>query len=247
MTFARQKKRLFGATAFVVIAIGLIYAISGPSVPKFSDYAAGKERKQAFFGYFLPLIKSRNHEIAMDRDELLAWHEDAPNLGWWDDRQLTGLAEDYGMESFDAGSDSDWKTLLRRVDTVPPSLALAQAANESAWGTSRFSREGYNFYGQWCFKAGCGIVPNKRDAGKNHEVAAFDSPQESVDRYIKNLNTHDAYKPLRMIRARLRDQDKPVTGLELAGGLGKYSERGDAYISELRSMMRFNDLGEYDQ
>ncbi len=247
MTFNGQKKRLLGAAALVVLAIGLVYAVSGPSVPEFSDYAAGKERKQAFFGYFLPLVQSRNQQIAADRDELLAWQKDASELGWWDEHQLTGLAGDYGMEAFDAGSDADWDTLLRRVDTVPPSLALAQAANESAWGTSRFSREGYNFYGQWCFKAGCGIVPNKRDAGKNHEVAAFDSPQESVDRYISNLNTHDAYKPLRMIRARLRDQGKPVTGLALAGGLGKYSERGDAYISELRSMMRFNDLGEYDR
>lgn len=247
MTFDGQKQRLFGALALVVLAVALIYTISGPSVPDFSDYPAGKERKQAFFSYFLPLVTSRNQQIADDRDQLLAWHQDASDLGWWDEHQLTGLAEHYGMESFDVDSDSDWSTLLRRVDTVPPSLALAQAANESAWGTSRFSREGYNFYGQWCFEEGCGIVPNKRDAGKNHEVAAFDSPQESVDRYINNLNTHDAYKPLRLIRARLRDQDKSVTGLELAGGLGKYSERGDAYISELRSMMRFNDLGEYDQ
>lgn len=247
MTFEGQKKRLLGAVALVILGITLTYAVSRPSVPDFSDYSAGAERKQAFFAYFLPLVESRNQEIATSREELQAWHKDAGDLGWWDEHQLNGLAENFGMDSFDTRSDSDWDTLLRRVDTVPPSLALAQAANESAWGTSRFSREGNNFYGQWCFEEGCGIVPNSRDAGKSHEVAAFDSPRESVNRYINNLNTHDAYKPLRMIRARLRDQDKPVTGLQLAGGLGKYSERGDAYITELRSMMRYNKLGEYDQ
>jgi len=116
------------------------------------------------------------------------------------------------------------------VDTIPPSLALAQAANESAWGTSRFARQAHNYYGQWCFEKGCGIVPDRRDANKSHEVAAFDSPRESVARYLHNLNSNSA----------------PVTGIALAAGLGKYSERGADYISELRSMIEFNKLSKYD-
>jgi len=99
------------------------------------------------------------------------------------------------------------------VDTIPPSLALAQAANESAWGTSRFARQAHNYYGQWCFEKGCGIVPDRRDANKSHEVAAFDSPRESVARYLHNLNSNSAYKSLRDIRSRLKAANKPVTGI----------------------------------
>jgi Bax protein len=135
---------------------------------------------------------------------------------------------------------------MNRVDVVPPSLAIAQSANESAWGTSRFARKGYNFFGQWCYRKGCGLVPKKRDANKTHEVAAFDSPQESVKMYIRNLNSNRAYKSLRDLRAKLRRSNKPVTGHELAAGLKRYSERGLEYVRELREMISYNKLAVYD-
>ena len=150
------------------------------------------------------------------------------------------------MENF-GGTPAEWETLLRRVDVVPPSLALAQAANESAWGTSRFARDGNNYFGQWCFEQGCGLVPKRRDEGRAHEVATFSSPVESVERYMANLNTHDAYRPLRERREQLRESEAPITGIQLAAGLEKYSERGEEYIAELRSMIRFNNLGAYDK
>jgi Bax protein len=137
--------------------------------------------------------------------------------------------------------------LLRRADIVPASLAIAQAANESAWGTSRFAKLGNNFFGQWCFSKGCGIVPKSRDTNKNHEVADFRSPADSVESYMLNLNTHDAYKPLRKIRQSLREEDKAVTGVALSYGLGKYSERGDEYGKEIREMISFNKLAVLDK
>ena len=123
---------------------------------------------------------------------------------------------------------------------MPEWLALMQAANESAWGTSRFAREGNNFFGQWCFRKGCGIVPSRRAKGATHEVAAFKSPAESVRAYMHNLNTGKAYRYLRKIRTGLRRQGKPLTAEVLAAGLDHYSERGHAYVEDLRRMIRVN-------
>ncbi|MDX8381543.1 MAG: glucosaminidase domain-containing protein, partial [Ghiorsea sp.] len=133
-----------------------------------------------------------------------------------------------------------WAALLKRVDTVPLELVLSQAANESAWGTSRFARKANNLFGQWCFTKGCGLVPSRRNAGSTHEVAAFKSPQLSVRSYLRNLNTGRVYKDLRTIRAQKRAQGKTATAFELAEGLNKYSERGQAYVKEIRSMIKYN-------
>jgi len=247
MSDASSKQRIGIAAALVVVAVGVATWLNVSRSPDFTDYEAGAKRKTAFFSYFLPIVQQRNQEIKGIRQELKVWRQAPDELGWWDRRSVETLAETYGMESFDVNADADWKILLRRVDVIPPSLALAQAATESAWGTSRFAQQGNNFYGQWCFTEGCGIVPNSRDPGKAHEVAAFDSPEESVERYIHNLNSHDAYAPLRSIRENLRANEERVTGKALSAGLGTYSERGDEYIKELRSIMRINELSDHDQ
>lgn len=240
------RRYLILLVATIALILALIFVVQRPSVPDFTEYAAGSERKAVFFDYLLPLVEQRNAEIRDMRTELKHWYETREEIGWWDARQIDDLAQQYGLEEFDIDSAAQWQTLLKRVDVVPPSLALAQAANESAWGTSRFASEGYNFFGQWCFEPGCGLVPSSRDAGKRHEVAVFDSPQASVDSYIRNLNTHPAYQPLRDLRARLRAQDEALTGRKLAAGLTRYSERGDEYIRELRAMIRYNELGQHD-
>ena len=102
------------------------------------------------------------------------------------------------------------ETLIRRVDTIPEALVLVQAANESGWGASRFAQKGYNFFGLWCFKKGCGFVPKQRDDDAVHEVAKFRDLSHAVMTYIRNLNRHYAYKDLRVIRQNLRQEDKPV-------------------------------------
>lgn len=237
--------------AFVVaIIIGglllLLMSFSADDAPDFTAYEAGDERKQAFFSYFVPLIEAENTALLEVRNELMDLREKRDRLSFFERMSVTGLAEQYEVEDFDLGDSDDWDLLIRRIDIVPPSLALAQAANESAWGTSRFALEGNNYYGHWCFVPGCGIVPSARPEGATHEVADFASPQQSVERYIHNLNHHPAYRELRLRREQLRENDNPITGLALATELQHYSERGEEYVAELQSMIRFNELTEFD-
>jgi Bax protein len=215
-------------------------------VPDFGKFDAGQPRKAAFFDYFSPLIEKRNGSVVKSRQALLTLHQELSDLDNDEKHQVQSMAAYYRINNFDIENDDDWQELLARVNAIPVSLALAQAANESAWGTSRFAREANNFYGQWCFQKGCGLVPARRDKNKTHEVAAFKSPEESVERYIHNLNSHNAYKTLRKIRNRLRTENKLITGIELAEGLLHYSERGKEYIKELQSMIKFNKLTRFD-
>jgi Bax protein len=133
-----------------------------------------------------------------------------------------------------------------RVDEIPPSLALAQAAIESAWGTSRFAVQGNNLFGQWCYKKGCGLVPLRRDSGSRHEVAKFSSVTQSVNAYMRNLNTHRAYSDLRANRAQLKATEQNVTGHLLAANLLDYSELREVYVEEIRAVIRINKLAQYD-
>ena len=245
LVIAKRKTSLLSAT--IVILIGVIIWSLLPSTPNFEEYTAGSERKTAFFSYFLPLILEKNQEVARTRNKLLAWNKSRNNIGWWDSRTIDDLATQYRVKKFNIDDDASWEKLLINVDVLPPSLVLAQAANESAWGTSRFAKLGNNYFGQWCFEQGCGLVPEQRDSDKAHEVAAFDSPQESLESYMQNLNSHPAYQSLRDIRTQLRKEKQPVTGFSLAAGLTSYSERGEEYIEELRSMMKFNKLSTHDE
>lgn len=225
--------------------LGLWLPLGPPAAPNFDDYAAGDARKAAFFDYMVPLVEQENAAILSSRERLLAIQEDgAP--GWAERRWLILLADRYELDEFDPMETTDRAQLIKRVDVVPPSIALAQAANESAWGTSRFARLGNNYFGQWCFVAGCGLVPEARNTGASHEVAAFRSVRESVRRYMNNINTHSAYADLRNRRASLRNEGNDISGLALAPALIRYSERGQEYVNELQAMIRGNELQQYD-
>ena len=241
-----SKKILIPIACLAVLAIVIGSLHTPPEPPNFSDYLAGPERKQVFFNYFLPLIEEKNQAILETRRQLKEWRQNREDIGWWDASKIQNLAEDYGMKEFEIESDPDWTILLRRVDAVPPSLALAQAAAESNWGASRFARLGNNFFGQWCFEDGCGIVPDQRDEGKKHEIAIFDSPADAVASYLHNLNSHVAYTSFRILRAKLRAAGIPVTGSALVPGLDHYSERGAAYLDDLRALIDYNHLSQYD-
>ncbi|SIN69588.1 Bax protein [Sulfurivirga caldicuralii] len=208
----------------------------------------GKARKQAFVQFMKPLIEHANAEVSAQRQRLLQLYAQRERL---DDDSLTWLkrlAEDYGVKAFDPKNNGDWQLLLlRRVDTVPVSLALAQAANESAWGTSRFAREGNNYFGIWCFKPGCGIPPAHPQKGKGYyAVKRFDNAYEAVRYYLHLINTGGAFKNLRQLRAQLREAEKPLTGQTLAPALNHYSQRGDAYPRELAAMIRHNKWNRFD-
>ncbi|MBU2923321.1 glucosaminidase domain-containing protein [Colwellia sp. 4_MG-2023] len=249
MNKAFDNKRISILLAVLVLLLTLVITLYShePKRPNFEEYAAGTERKSAFFNYFIPLIDEKNINIKKTRKQLLLWSENRNNISWWDKRKIADIAIQYRVTDATIDDDIFWQKLLKRVDVLPPSLVLAQAANESAWGTSRFAQLGNNFFGQWCFEKGCGLIPNKRDSGKSHEVAAFDSPQQSLESYMNNLNSHPAYQSLRNIRAQQRADKQPITGLVLAEGLSRYSERGMEYITELRAMIKFNKLTQYDQ
>jgi len=156
--------------------------------------------------------------------------------------RLSEVLKRYGLRGHPLTDHRARTRLLRRVDTIPPALVLAQAANESAWGSSRFARMGNNLFGMWSFKPGSGIVPEDRPDGAIYEVRRFSSLYESIRSYMNNLNRHGAYRKLREIREGLRKANQPVTGIALAQGLAKYSQRGDDYIREIQAMIRQNKL-----
>ncbi len=200
-----------------------------------------KQKKQVFFRLMAPLVLMSNENILAERNIV----KSAPLSS----RALLKIAKKYRLVNNESLSltSKQRQQLLQQVDIMPPSLALAQAAEESGWATSRFTEEGNAFFGQWDF-SGKGMTPKqqRKELG-NYGLARFDSPLSSVEGYMLNINITGAYKKLRVLRARLRQENKAITGLELAGTLDKYSERGQAYIDGLRSMIRYNKLEDVDE
>ncbi|WMS88649.1 glucosaminidase domain-containing protein [Pleionea litopenaei] len=215
-------------------------------LPDFSEYTVVRDRKEAFFAFLKPLIERVNSEIAEHRAEvskLFDIYQQKESLSKRQWQKVYTFAKMYRIDDYQqAPKDQLFDILLRRVAPIPQSLVLAQAANESAWGRSRFALEGNNLFGQWCFKKGCGLIPNDRPEGKSYEVAVFKKPIDSVRSYVMNLNTFDAYRELREKRLELIESDKPVTGYELAEGLINYSTRREAYVEEIRLMIEQNHL-----
>jgi len=217
---------------------------NAPPLPDFSTYQDVDQKKQAFFAYLLPLVEEANNRVLEERKLVLKW-TNGEALSKKEKKRIQAFLEKYRVKAdTEAGKK---ELLLHRVNVIPPSLVLAQAANESAWGTSRFATEGNNLFGQWCFSQGCGLVPTDRIEGAAHEVRRFDSPLDSVESYILNLNRHTRYRQLRLMRHKLSEEKGWVSGTELAGGLIGYSERGQAYVNEIRHMIQYNDLEQYDR
>jgi uncharacterized FlgJ-related protein len=209
-----------------------------------------QDKKRVFFRMVAPLVLYSNELVADERAWLEARRskiEDGSIDGAERD-QAVAIALRYGTIQEGQGLDAiDVNELMKRVDVVPLSLALAQAAEESGWGTSRFANEGNALFGQWTFD-GTGIKPEQQRAGMgNYGIKAFESPLESVRAYVHNLNTNRAYADLRNARAAVRAAGGELSGYELAGSLTKYSERGSAYVESLRGLMTTNRLREADQ
>jgi Bax protein len=208
---------------------------------KTSSQITVKEKKQVFFRLMAPLVLMSNENILAEREIVKSAELSS--------KALLAIAKKYRVLSDTESSltNEHRQQLLQQVDIMPPSLALVQAAEESGWATSRFAEEGNAFFGQWDF-TGKGMAPKqqRKELG-NYGVARFDSPLASVEGYMLNINTTAAYKKLRVLRAKLRQENKPITGLELAGTLDKYSERGQAYTEGLRSMIRYNKLQDVDE
>lgn len=220
------------------------------NIPDFAAIRDVSEKKATFFEFLSPYVETVNQQILLQRQRLISLREKMDNgltLSRNEMSYLSSLRVEYELENEALNTRNLINRLLRRADIIPSSLALAQAANESAWGTSRFAIEGNNFYGQWCYSEGCGIIPARRLDGANHEVKRFDNVYESVKAYIMNLNTFPNYQRLRDIRQQVRQAGRSIDGISLSEGLDTYSSRGDDYIFELQSMIYSNNLLELDR
>jgi len=208
-------------------------------------------KKRLFFRLIAPVVLRINEIILEDRDrakELTERLAEGQSVRPEDQAWLTELAANYKvLESPSKRLDSDaFAELLMRVDIVPPSLSLAQAASESGWGTSRFAAEGNSLFGQWTW--GKGLKPTEQRTSKlgDYRVAAFDSTAQAAYSYALNLNTARAYRDLRVKRADLRRQNLRISGTVLAETLVNYSERGQAYVDDLKALIRENRLDDAD-
>lgn len=204
--------------------------------------------KQNFYAQLLPAIQRQNQLVLKQRRQLLemsARLQDNKPLTIGQQAMLETWALRYRAPETLADLDLV-QELLVRVDVLPESMTLSQAAVESAWGRARFAQEANNYFGQWCFTKGCGVVPARRAAGATHEVARFSSLDAAVAAYMHNINSHQAYAQIRRIRAEQRGHGQALDSLRLTEGLGKYSEKGQAYIRELHGLIRFNKLKQFD-
>ena len=230
-------EKIFSPLFFIAVIAFVVFIQPEPDVTSsnlnITDSTNTDDKKKRFFAFMRPIIDDENTKIIVLRDKLiLAKKQD-------DDKKF--VAQIARLYSTDWGTGNEnWDRLLERVDMIAPELALAQSANESAWGQSRFAQQGNNFFGQWCYTKGCGIIPTQRSRGATHEVAQFDSVNDSVRSYIKNINTGRAYATLRKIRSKDRVAGKMPDAIAQAAGLVNYSARGEKYVNEIRSMIRVN-------
>lgn len=201
------------------------------------------DKKQLFFNLLRPLIRQENMKIQYHRSFLQNIKDDftdSPHHNRATIKKLKRLSKVYGVK--DRNIQDALTELKLRVDIIPESLVLGQAAIESAWGTSRFAKEANNLFGEWCFTKGCGLVPKKRNVNSKHEIKSFPTKKESLISYMRNLNSHSAYKELRQMRADIRANKKALTGVKLAEGLIRYSEKREAYVKTLIKVIKQNKL-----
>ena len=198
-----------------------------------------KKKRELFIKIILPLILNENNKITEDRKKLFKiLRKDFNTAGErvWLKRRF----KEYKIE------DGDLSKLKIRMDIVPVSIAIAQAANESGWGTSRFALEGNALFGQWTWSKK-GISPKKADPNKNHKILQFQVLKASVRAYKNNLNTHNAYREFREARAKLRQENKQIIGLELTKYLESYAAIGSKYVVILDDIIEKNSLTDFDK
>jgi Bax protein len=197
-----------------------------------------KKRKDLFIQIILPLVIKENNKIKVDRKRLfsiLNKNQNSKAESSW----LNLKFKQYGVVN------KDLSTLKIRMDEIPVSMAIAQAAKETGWGTSRFAQEGNALFGQWTW-TGEGIKPAEADVDSTHKVMKFIVLQASVRAYQRNLNTHSTYRDFRSARAALRDEGKILDSKTLTEHLNKYAETGKKYVKTLQQIIRQNHLEDFD-
>ena len=197
-----------------------------------------KKRKDLFIQIILPLIIEENDNIKMDRIKLFSILNKSKNTKI-EKKWLVSKFKQYGVVN------KDLSTLKVRMDEIPVSMAIAQAAKETGWGTSRFAQEGNALFGQWTW-SGEGIKPAGADGDSKHKVMKYKILQASVKAYQRNLNTHSSYKEFRSVRAQFRDEKRELDSLILSKYLDKYAETGKEYVKILQQIIRQNKLTDFD-
>lgn len=230
-------------TFFLFFSQSFLYA--GGLANDYYQIDDSAKQKEEFILQMKVLVDKSNEEIKKDRDFITNFFAQAmpgafrglnqKNVGY-----LIALRNKYGIENL-----FDRDEYYKRIDVIPTSMALAQAALESGWGKSRFAREANNLFGHWTY-SGVGLLPQNRTLGKSHMIRVFSSLQKSVNAYMLNLNTNDAYIAFRDKRFQARLNGKLYTGMDAAKTMINYSELKEEYIKMIREMIEQNNLSIYD-
>ena len=195
------------------------------------------QKKETFLQILLPLVVAENETILKNRKylfKILKKNQSVENANW-----INKKYKKYKV------SKKNIDELIEKMDIVPTSIALAQAAKESGWGTSRFALEGNAIFGQWTWN-GAGIEPLEKIAGQKHKILKFPLLRASVKAYINNLNSHNGYKSFRKKRLQLRNENKNLSGLDLIHELDNYAQTGKEYTKILEKIIKQNDLDEFE-
>ena len=237
-----QKSKLLFIVA-LFFSQALLYSAGLPS--SYYQMDDNVKQKEEFIRYMKGLVDKSNEEIRKDREFITGFFTKAvpdafrglnqQNVGY-----LIALRNKYGVENL-----FDRDEYYKRIDVIPVSLAIAQAALESGWGKSRFAREANNLFGHWTY-SGVGLMPQNRLPGKTHMIRIFSSLQKSVNGYMLNLNTNIAYEDFRNRRLKARNEGKNYTGMEAAKTMINYSELKGEYIKMVQEMIEQNNLAIYD-
>lgn len=233
-----RKKLLIGIALFALVALLTPY-----------HTIARELSHKKFIEFILSKAAVANGEILQQRRQLLNLYHaflEHKTISQVNQHWLKQLATQYRAPLNDFHKDATWLALMQRVDIVPNSLVVAQAINESAWGTSRFAKQGNNYFGQWCYTKNCGIVPKQRAKGAQFEVRKFPNALSSVKSYMLNLNSNHLYQQFRHQRHLLRLAGEPIYGLNLANALTMYSTRREAYVKMIQGIIKRYKLAVYD-
>lgn len=210
------------------------------SVPGFSKNLSYEENVRSFYEFLRPIVKSENSYILRDRNTLkqLIFKLEDNSISSEEINWLNSKSEYYKLKNFSPYNKEDLSFLLTRMDIIPETMVMSQAAIESAFGTSGFAKKANNLFGMRTLSASNGVIPKNRTEGMRFYVAKYETINKSVRYYIRNLNTHNAYFNMRKQRKLFRQSNKPLDAHKLAEGLTKYSTEGHVYVQKIKNTMK---------